>query len=85
MHDELRLCLDSPAASVTVESRLFALSDRKTKLISDDLHVRVLLARFLALSREAPSSVHIGVVWKHFKRLVESHVAAHQRAAADAR
>ena len=36
MPDELRLRLDSPAASVTVEGRLHALSDRKTKLISEE-------------------------------------------------
>jgi hypothetical protein len=35
--DELRLSLDSPTVAVAVEARLLALSDRKTKLISEEV------------------------------------------------
>ena len=86
MPDELRPRLDSPAASVTVEGRLHALSDRKTKLISEETFTfRGAFGKILGLlARGAIKRAHRRHM-EAFKRFVESHVAAQQWAAADVR
>ncbi|MGE5173079.1 MAG: SRPBCC family protein [Betaproteobacteria bacterium] len=75
--DELRLSLDSPTASVTVEVRLLALSDRKTKLISEEnFTFRGVFGKILGfLARGAIKRAHRRHM-EAFKRLVEGHLAA---------
>jgi len=82
--DELRLSLDSPTVSVAVEGRLLVLSDRKTKLISEeDFTFKGAFGKILGfLARGAIKSAHRRHM-ETFKQFVESHVAAQQSAAAD--
>lgn len=84
--DELRLSLDSPAVSVAVEGRLLVLSDRKTKLISEEnFTFKRAFGKILGfLTRGAIKSAHRRHM-EAFKQFVESHVAAQQSAAADTR
>jgi hypothetical protein len=74
--EELRLSLDSPTASVAVDSRLLALSERETKLISEETFTfKGALGTMLGfLGRRAIKRAHRGHM-EAFKRFVEARVA----------